>query len=355
MTGTAHRALYRDSGVDVSSGDALVDAIRPLADSTRRAGCIGSIGGFGAAFDLSAAGFRDPLLVSAADGVGTKLRIAIDSGRLETIGIDLVAMCVNDLVCHGAEPLYVLDYFAAGKLEPVQAKRVIAGIAAGCRTGGVALVGGETAEMPGMYPPGEFDLAGFAVGAVERNDILPRPLAIGDAAIALMAEGPHANGYSLIRRIVAKSGLSWSDPAPFRPEAQLGEALLEPTAIYVKPALALARAGHARAFAHITGGGLAGNLPRVLGPDQAVRINPVSWPLPPVFRWIMAAGGVSWEEMLAVFNCGVGMVAVCPEDRVESAIRLIGKSGFESRRIGVIVPRVLNPVEFSDLRPPPAS
>ena len=351
VNGFPERRAYREAGVDVAAGDVLVDRIRPLADSTRRAGCADTIGGFGAAFDLAAAGYRDPLLISATDGVGTKLRVAIESGRLETIGVDLVAMCANDIVCHGAEPLFFLDYFATGRLEPEAATRVIAGIATGCRIGGLALIGGETAEMPGMYRPDEFDLAGFAVGAVERDAHLPNPLSIGDPVIALLTDGPHANGFSLIRRIARESGLAWADPAPFRPGESLGEALLEPTTMYVEPALALVRSGHARALAHITGGGLVGNLPRILSPDQAIRVDSSAWPLPPVFQWIMDAGSVTWGEMLAVFNCGVGMVAACPEERADGAIEAIESAGFGACRIGAVEERRGEAVVFTGAGP----
>ncbi len=348
MIGSPERSAYREAGVDVAAGDALVDTIRPLADSTRRTGCAESIGGFGAAFDLAAAGYKDPLLVSATDGVGSKLRIATESGRLETIGIDLVAMCANDVVCHGAEPLFFLDYFATGRLEPQSAARVIAGIATGCRSAGLALIGGETAEMPGLYRSGDFDLAGFAVGAVERDALLPKALSIGDSVIALLADGPHANGFSLIRRIAGESGLDWADPAPFSPGESLGEALLKPTAIYVEPVLALVRSEHARALAHITGGGLVGNLPRILSPDHAIRVDPSAWPFPPAFQWIMRAGNVSWREMLAVYNCGVGMVAVCPEERTTTAIETIESAGFRARRVGAVEERQGESVVFAD-------
>ena len=351
MNAIPRRKAYRDAGVDVAAGDALVEAIRPLAETTRRSGCVGSIGGFGAVFDLSAAGYRDPLLISATDGVGTKLRVAIESGHVETIGVDLVAMCVNDLLCHGAEPLFFLDYYATGRLTSELAERVIAGIASGCRNGGLALIGGETAELPGMYAPGDFDLAGFAVGAVERDGLLPLPLSPGDAVIAILAEGPHANGYSLIRKLVREAGLAWEDPAPFQPEVKLGHALLAPTAIYAGPCLELLRAGQVRALAHVTGGGLAGNLPRILGPGQAIRVDADGWALPPVFQWIMKTGDITWEEMLAVFHCGVGMVAVCSTEDTDRAIRIIRSAGFRACRFGEIVARKEAAVEFPVLPP----
>ncbi len=262
----ASGVTYRDAGVDIEAGDALVDAIKPLARATGRAGVLGGLGGFGALFDLKAAGFSDPILVSTTDGVGTKLKIAIETGIHETVGIDLVAMCVNDLVVQGAEPLFFLDYFATGKLSVEQARTVIAGIAAGCTEAGCALVGGETAEMPGMYAEGDYDLAGFSVGAAERGRLLPLAMAPGDAILGLASSGVHSNGFSLVRRVVERSGLGWDAPAPFAPGQTLGAALMTPTRIYVKSLLALHRAGLLKAAAHITGGGLPGNLPRVL-PD----------------------------------------------------------------------------------------
>ena len=326
------REAYRQAGVDVAAGESLVDRIRPLAAATRRAGSVGSLGGFAAAFDPAAAGYRDPLLVAATDGVGTKLRLALDCGSLETIGIDLVAMCANDLVCHGAEPLFFLDYYATGRLEPAVAATVIAGIAEGCRAAGMALVGGETAEMPGMYAAGDLDLAGFAVGAVERDALLPRPVAAGDAAIALAAAGPHANGFSLIRQIVERSGLDWRAPAPYRPEMSLGRSLLTPTALYVRPALALA--GRVQALAHVTGGGVTGNLGRILPPELALELEP--WPLPAPFGWLMRAGGLDLAAMLAVFNCGVGMVAICPPAELAPALAACEAEGVRAWRIGTV-------------------
>ena len=275
-------STYRDAGVDIEAGDALVEAIKPLARATRRSGVLGGLGGFGALFDLKAAGFADPVLVSTTDGVGTKLKIAIETGIHDTVGIDLVAMCVNDLVVQGAEPLFFLDYFATGKLSVAQAGTVIAGIAEGCKQAGAALVGGETAEMPGMYADGDYDLAGFAVGAAERGTLLPRPIAPGDAILGLASSGVHSNGFSLVRRVVQASGLGWDAPAPFAPDLTLGAALMAPTRIYVKSLLALHRAGLLKAAAHITGGGLPGNLPRVL-PDGVAAALDASWPVPPVF------------------------------------------------------------------------
>jgi phosphoribosylformylglycinamidine cyclo-ligase len=271
---------------------------------------VGAIGGFGALFDLRAAGFRDPVLVSSTDGVGTKLKVAIESGRHDTVGIDLVAMCVNDLVVQGAEPLFFLDYFATGQLSVDQAAQVIAGVAAGCRTAGCALVGGETAEMPGIYADGDYDLAGFAVGAAERDKLLPIGVAPGDQVLGLASAGLHSNGFSLVRRIVEGGAVGWRDPAPFAPGQTLAEALMTPTRIYVQSLLALHRAGLLKAAAHITGGGLPGNLPRVLPEGTQAVINADAWRLPPVFAWLAQAGGVAPDELLRVFNCGIGMALV---------------------------------------------
>jgi len=301
---------YRDAGVDIDAGEALVDAIKPLAASTKRAGADGALGGFGGLFDLKAAGFKDPILVSGTDGVGTKLMLAFATGRHETIGIDLVAMCANDVLAQGAEPLFFLDYFATGKLETGTAAKVVGGIAEGCRQAGCTLVGGETAEMPGMYAPGHYDLAGFVVGAVERSDVLPKTdeMNAGDVLIGLPSSGPHANGYSLVRRIVERSGLSWDDKAPFDDKLTLGEALLAPTRIYVKSVLQLIKLKRIKGLAHITGGGLTENAPRMC-PDHLVpKFDYSAWELPPVFKWLQEIGQVSDEEMRRTFNCGVGMV-----------------------------------------------
>jgi phosphoribosylformylglycinamidine cyclo-ligase len=324
---------YRAAGVDIEAGDALVEMIKPLAKATGRAGVMGGLGGFGALFDLKAAGFSDPVLVSTTDGVGTKLKIAIETGLHDTVGIDLVAMCVNDLVVQGAEPLFFLDYFATGQLSVKQASAVIAGIADGCRQAGCALVGGETAEMPGMYAAGDYDLAGFSVGAAERGNLLPRPIAAGDAILGLASSGVHSNGFSLVRRIVETSGLRWTDPAPFAPGQTLGQALMTPTRIYVRAMLALHRAGRLKAAAHITGGGLPGNLPRVL-PDGCSAALTATWPVPPVFGWLARTGGVAAAEMLRVFNCGVGMALVVSD--AEAAIRVLEAAGETVSRIGTI-------------------
>ncbi len=324
---------YRRAGVDIEAGDALVEQIKPLAKATLRRGVMGGLGGFGALFDLKAAGFHDPVLVSTTDGVGTKLKIAIETGLHETVGIDLVAMCVNDLVVQGAEPLFFLDYFATGQLSVAQARTVIAGIASGCHQAGCALVGGETAEMPGMYREGDYDLAGFAVGAAERGNLLPRSVEPGDAILGLASAGVHSNGFSLVRRIVQASGLAWADAAPFAPDLPLGAALMTPTRIYVAAMLALHRAGLLKAAAHITGGGLPGNLPRVL-PDGTIAALTPSWLVPPVFGWLARAGRVGAEEMLRVFNCGVGMAVVVSDP--EAAIKLLEEQGEVASRIGVI-------------------
>lgn len=301
---------------------------------------MGGLGGFGALFDPRAAGFTDPVLVSSTDGVGTKLRVAIDAGLHDTVGIDLVAMCVNDLVVQGAEPLFFLDYFATGKLRLEQARAVISGIAEGCRQAGCALVGGETAEMPGMYAAEDYDLAGFAVGAAERGNLLPRgDLGAGDVLLGLASTGVHSNGFSLVRRIVEASGLSLADPAPFAPGKTLGQALLAPTRIYVKPLLALHRAGLLKAAAHITGGGLPGNLPRVLPEGVEAVVDATSWPVPPVFGWLARTGNVAAEELLRVFNCGIGMVAVVAADRAEDAAARLRAAGETVFRIGQLAAR----------------
>jgi phosphoribosylformylglycinamidine cyclo-ligase len=332
---------YRDAGVDIEAGDALVEAIKPLARSTRRTGVMGGLGGFGALFDLKAAGFRDPVLVASTDGVGTKLRLAIEAGRHDTVGIDLVAMCVNDLVVQGAEPLFFLDYFATGRLEVEGARAVIAGIAEGCRQAGCALVGGETAEMPGMYAAGDYDLAGFAVGAAERGALLPRgDVAPGDVLLGLGSSGVHSNGFSLVRRVVEASGVGLGEPAPFDAAGRsLGEALLEPTRIYVRPLLALHRAGLLKAAAHVTGGGLPGNVPRILPEGVEAVLDAGAWPVPAVFGWLARAGGVPADEMLRVFNCGVGMVVVAAPEAADEAARVLTAAGEIVFRIGRLEPQ----------------
>ncbi len=312
---------YAAAGVDIDAGNRMVDLIKPLLRKTARAGADAEIGGFGGRFDLKAAGFSDPILVAATDGVGTKVKIAVETGRHDTIGIDLVAMSVNDLVVQGAEPLFFLDYFACGKLDPTVGAAVVTGVAAACRESGCALIGGETAEMPGIYQHGDYDLAGFAVGAVAREALLPRAdIAPGDVVLGLASTGVHANGFSLVRRIAAGSGLAWDAPAPFDAARSLGEALLTPTRLYVRSCLAAIRNTRAvKALAHITGGGFTENIPRVLPRGLAVALDLDRVPVLPVFRWLAATGDVSEQEMLRTFNCGIGMVAVV-EARAAAAV-----------------------------------
>lgn len=329
---------YADAGVNIDAGNALVDAIKPLIAATRRPGADGSIGGFGGVFDLKATGYDDPLLVAANDGVGTKLKIAIDTGVHHTIGIDLVAMCVNDLIVQGAEPLFFLDYFATGKLDNGVAERVIAGIAKGCETAGCALTGGETAEMPGMYGEGDYDLAGFCVGAVERGDLLPKDVRDGDVLLGLASSGVHSNGYSLVRRIVERSGQAWEDGNPFG-DGTLAEALLEPTRIYVKSVLAALRANKGiKGFAHITGGGLTENLPRVLPDNLNASVDLSTIRPPAVFSWLKQEGGVEEAEMLRTFNCGVGMVVIVSADQAENVSQTLTENGETVFVIGAIEP-----------------
>ncbi|MEL7097829.1 MAG: phosphoribosylformylglycinamidine cyclo-ligase [Pseudomonadota bacterium] len=326
MSETGKNGLtYAEAGVDIDAGNALVERIKPAARATNRPGVMAGLGGFGGLFDLKAAGYSDPVLVAATDGVGTKLRIAIDTGIVDGVGIDLVAMCVNDLVCQGAEPLFFLDYFATGKLELDAAAAVIEGIAKGCETAGCALIGGETAEMPGMYPAGDFDLAGFAVGAMERGGALPDGVAEGDALIALASNGVHSNGYSLVRRIVEADGKTWA--TEFADGRSLGAELLTPTRIYVRPVLDLLRGGQLRGVAHITGGGLTENLPRVMPEGLGAHVDLNSWELPPIFAYLARAGGVEMAEMLKTFNCGVGMVAVVPAEAADAAVGILAAAG----------------------------
>ncbi len=337
MTERPNGLTYADAGVDIDAGNALVERIKPAAAATARPGVMAGLGGFGALFDLKAAGYNDPVLVAATDGVGTKLRLAIDTGRLDTVGIDLVAMCVNDLVCQGAEPLFFLDYFATGKLDVDAAARVVTGIAAGCTQAGCALIGGETAEMPGMYERGDFDLAGFAVGAMERGGALPRDVAAGDVLLGLASSGIHSNGYSLVRRVVEAAGLGWDAPAPFA-AASLGEALLAPTRIYVRPALAALAAGGLHGLAHITGGGLTENLPRILPDGLGARIDLDAWTRPPAFDWLRASAGIADAEMLRTFNCGIGLVAVVAADRADALAELLTGAGETVRVLGQVTP-----------------
>ncbi len=326
MTERRNGLTYAEAGVDIDAGNALVERIKPVARRTDRAGVMAGLGGFGALFDLRAAGYQDPILVAATDGVGTKLRVAIESGRLDTVGIDLVAMCVNDLVCQGAEPLLFLDYFATGKLDVAEAAAVVAGIGEGCLQAGAALVGGETAEMPGMYAAGDFDLAGFAVGAMERGQGLPRDVGAGDVLLGLASSGVHSNGYSLVRRVVEGTGLGWDAPCPFGP-GTLGAALLAPTRIYVKPVLAAIAAGGVHGLAHITGGGLTENTPRMLPEGLGVEIDLGAWDLPPVFRWLRAQAGIAPAEMLKTFNCGIGLVLAVAAERADDLAALLAAAG----------------------------
>ena len=328
---------YADAGVDIDAGNTLVERIKPAAKRTSRPGVMAGLGGFGALFDLKGAGYSDPILVAATDGVGTKLRIAIDTGNVDGVGIDLVAMCVNDLVCQGAEPLFFLDYFATGKLELDSATRIINGIAAGCEASGCALIGGETAEMPGMYDGGDFDLAGFAVGAMERGADLPAGVGAGDVLLGLASDGVHSNGYSLVRRIVARSGLAWDDACPWDAEQTLGAALLTPTRLYVKGAVAAIKAGAVHGLAHITGGGLTENLPRALPEGLGAEIDLSRISASPVFGWLAQEGGLDEAEMLKTFNCGVGMIAIVPADRAADARAAFEVAGHAVTELGHVV------------------
>ncbi|HWE47393.1 MAG TPA: phosphoribosylformylglycinamidine cyclo-ligase [Caulobacteraceae bacterium] len=320
---------YADAGVDIDAGEALVAAIKPLAKATRRPGAEPSLGGFGALFDLKAAGYDDPLLVTTTDGVGTKLKIAIETGRHDGVGIDLVAMCVNDLLAQGAEPLLFLDYYATSKLEIDVARRVVAGIAEGCKLAGCALVGGETAEMPGMYGENDYDLAGFSVGAVNRDAVLPKLDAQkpGDLLIGLGSSGPHSNGYSLIRKIVERSGLNWADDAPFASGGTLAQTLMKPTRIYVKSLLPLMKAGLIKGGAHITGGGLIENPPRAIAEGLEARFDWNAWATPPLFDWLAKTGGVSEHEMRRTFNCGVGFVLIVAAEQAEPVLAALLNAG----------------------------
>lgn len=333
---------YAQAGVDIDAGNAMVEEIKPLVRATRRPGADAEIGGFGGLFDLKAAGFKDPILVAANDGVGTKVKIAIESGRHDTIGIDLVAMCVNDLVVQGAEPLFFLDYFATGKLTPELGVGIVKGIAAGCKLAGAALIGGETAEMPGLYAEKDYDLAGFAVGAAERGTLLPRleTIRAGDVLLGLASSGVHSNGYSLVRKIVGLTGLGWGDAAPFAPGKTLGEALLEPTRIYVKSLLAALRAPSGsgiKALAHITGGGFIDNIPRVLPEGFGVDLDLTKITPPSVFGWLARTGGVAEPEMLRTFNCGIGMVIVVEPGLVEVVSASLRAEGERVSEIGTII------------------
>lgn len=339
---------YKQAGVDIDAGNALVNAIKPAVKSTRRPGADGEIGGFGGLFDLKAAGFNDAILVAANDGVGTKLKIAIETGKHDTIGIDLVAMCVNDIIVQGAEPLLFLDYFATGKLDVAQGTAIVEGIAEGCRQSGAALIGGETAEMPGMYHGDDYDLAGFCIGAAERGQLLPRPdVAAGDVLVAMASSGPHSNGYSLIRKIKDISGLEWDAPAPFAPEQSLAEALLTPTRIYVKSLLAAIKAGiGVKAMAHITGGGFVENIPRVLPDTLAAKVDLGAVAVPPVFGWLSKVGGMEETEMLRTFNCGVGMLVAVAADDADALVELLNANGETASIVGQLIERTDQPVQF---------
>lgn len=340
MSDTSKTPLsYRDAGVDIEAGERLVEAIGPLAKATARAGVMGGLGGFGALFDLKASGYEDPVLVSGTDGVGTKLMLAFETGIHNTVGIDLVAMCANDVLAQGAEPLFFLDYFATGKLEAGIAEAVISGIAEGCRQSGCALVGGETAEMPGMYPPGHYDLAGFVVGAVDRAKVLPRmsDMAEGDVLIGIASSGPHSNGYSLIRRIVEREGLSYESPSPFS-DGTLGEALLTPTRLYSQAALPLIKGDLIKGLAHITGGGITENTPRMCPDHLAPRIDRLAWAPSPVFQWLQEAGGVELDEMHRTFNMGIGMIFAVAPDMAEIVMNQLRVVGEQPVILGDLVP-----------------
>jgi len=342
-------ARYAAAGVDIDAGNRMVDLIKPLVRATARSGAGAEIGGFGGLFDLKAAGFADPILVAATDGVGTKVKIAIETSRHDTIGIDLVAMSVNDLVVQGAEPLFFLDYFACRKLDPAIGAAVVKGIAGACREAGCALIGGETAEMPGVYQASDYDLAGFAVGAAERNQILPRPdIAAGDVVVGLPASGVHSNGFSLVRKVVSDARLDWKRPAPFAPDQSLGEAFLTPTRLYVRSCLAAIRDSKAvKALAHITGGGFVDNIPRVLPPGLGVRIALERVPVLPVFKWLAATGQIAEHEMLRTFNCGIGMVAVLDSGRTDAALETFAKHGDKAIRLGEVVAAEKSAIAFS--------
>lgn len=338
MTDRKNGLTYAAAGVDIDAGNRLVDLIKPMVRATARAGADAEIGGFGGLFDLKAAGFTDPILVAANDGVGTKVKLAIETGVHDTIGIDLVAMSVNDLVVQGAEPLFFLDYFACGKLDPEAAAAVVAGIAEGCREAGCALIGGETAEMPGLYNEGDYDLAGFAVGAAERGTLLPRPdIAAGDAVIGLASSGLHSNGYSLVRKILEISGFGLAAPAPFAPVTTLGGALLTPTRLYVKSCLrAIRETGAVKGLAHITGGGFTDNIPRVLPKHLGVRIDLAQVTVLPVFKWLAQQGGIAELELLRTFNCGVGMIAIVRREAVDEVADVLTQAGERVALLGEV-------------------
>ncbi|MDG1708532.1 MAG: phosphoribosylformylglycinamidine cyclo-ligase [Emcibacteraceae bacterium] len=328
---------YKDAGVDIDAGNALVNAIKPAAASTRRSGCDAGLGGFGALFDLKAAGFKDPILVSGTDGVGTKLKVAIESGKHDTVGIDLVAMCVNDLIVQGAEPLFFLDYYATGHLTIEVGKAIIEGIADGCRQSNAALIGGETAEMPGMYSDGDYDLAGFCVGAVERDRIIDgKSVGAGDVVLGLASSGVHSNGFSLVRKLVEVSNTDYNAPCTFEDGKTMGEALLEPTRIYVKSCLAALKADCVKGLSHITGGGFVENIPRILPMGVTVDVDASLWTLPPVFDWLRTTGNITPLEMAKTFNCGIGMAVIVPADKVEEATKIFEANGETVYNIGTV-------------------
>ncbi|UGV26409.1 phosphoribosylformylglycinamidine cyclo-ligase [Rhodopseudomonas boonkerdii] len=339
MTDQKKGLTYADAGVDIDAGNRLVDLIKPLVRATARPGADAEIGGFGGLFDLKAAGFKDPVLVAATDGVGTKVKIAIEAGVHDGIGIDLVAMSVNDLVVQGAEPLFFLDYFACGKLDPEATASIVAGIAKGCSESGCALIGGETAEMPGLYRDGDYDLAGFSVGAAERGTLLPtKDISAGDAVIGMASSGVHSNGFSLVRKIVERTGLSYADKAPFSPVMTLGGALLTPTRLYVKSCLrAIRKTGAVKGLAHITGGGFTDNIPRVLPKDLGVRIDLPALNVLPVFKWLAAEGDIAELELLRTFNCGIGMIAIVKREAVQQVMDILRESGETVALLGDVI------------------
>jgi len=339
MTEKRRGLTYAQAGVDIDAGNRMVELIKPLVRATARPGADAEIGGFGGIFDLKRVGYRDPVLVAATDGVGTKLRVAIETGRHDTIGIDLVAMSVNDLVVQGAEPLFFLDYYACGRLEPEIGAAVVAGISVGCRESGCALIGGETAEMPGVYQGDDYDLAGFAVGAVERDALLPRAdIVEGDVILGLSSSGVHSNGYSLVRKVIEKTGLPWTAPAPFMPKQSLGEAILIPTRIYVKACLAAIRETNAvKGLAHITGGGFPDNIPRILPKGLGARIDLARVAVPAVFQWLASEGGIAESEMLRTFNCGIGMIVVASPEKAEAVVKAFTRAGETVVMLGDII------------------
>jgi phosphoribosylformylglycinamidine cyclo-ligase len=348
MTNKRNGLTYADAGVDIDAGNRMVELIKPLVRATARTGADAEIGGFGGLFDLRRTGFKDPVLVASTDGVGTKIKVAIETGRPGTIGIDLVAMSVNDLVVQGAEPLFFLDYFACSRLDPKLGAQIVAGIAEGCRDAGCALIGGETAEMSDLYKPEDYDLAGFAVGAVERDGVLPRPdIAAGDAVLGIASSGLHSNGFTLVRKICALSGVPWTAPAPFAPSQTLGEAILTPTRIYVKSCLAAIReTGGVKALAHITGGGFTDNIPRALPKHLGAAIDLDRVPVLPVFRWLAEVGGVAVPEMLRTFNCGIGMVAVVSPEKADAVEAVLRRMGETVVRLGEVVPSADHAVSY---------